>query len=147
MKIVTILPALATAITLMLAGCVEARHEPREVAATNPTVTYRYRGDHELLQANEKAEAFCAQYKAVPRTARVERDDETRTVVFDCVPTGSVTTVETYNPNTPYAYRSDEELLNTSRGAQRYCRAHGGQATETITTAPDGTRSVTYGCR
>jgi hypothetical protein len=146
MKTAYILPAVATAATLMLAGC-HARHEPREVAAANPTVTYHYRGDQELLQANEKAETYCAQYKSVPRTVHVSRSDDGRSVEFECVPTTSMTTVETYNPNTPYPYHSDEELLTTSRGAQRYCTAHGGQATETITTAPDGTHSVTYSCR
>lgn len=147
MKTAYILPVVATAATLMLAGCGSPRHEAHEVAAANPTVTYKYRGDHELLQANEKAETYCSQYKSVPRTVRIEREDDDRAVVFECVPSGSMTTVETFNPNTPYPYRSDEELLTTSRSAQRYCTSHGGQATETVTTNPDGTHSVTYSCR
>jgi putative hemolysin len=147
MKTAYILPAMATAATLMLAGCGSPRHEPREVAAANPTVTYKYHGDQELLQANEKAETYCSQYKSVPRTVRIERGDDGRAAVFECVPTGSMTTVETFNPNTPYTYHTDEELLDTSRSAQRYCTAHGGRAVETVTTAPDGSRSVTYSCR
>ena len=147
MKTAYILPVVATAATLMLAGCGSPRHEPQAVAAANPTVTYKYHGDQELLQANRNAETFCNQYKSVPRTLRIERGDEGRVAVFECVPSASVTTVQTINPNTAYPYRSDEELLDTSRGAQRYCTSHGGEAVETVTTAPDGTRSVTYSCR
>ncbi len=83
----------------------------------------------------------------MPRTVRLDRGDEGRVAVFECVPSASVTTVSTISPNTPYAYRTDEELLDTSRGAQRYCTSHGGEAVETVTTAPDGTRSVTYSGR
>jgi len=147
MKTAYILPAVAMTATLMLAGCGSSRHEPETVSAKNPTVTYKYHDDQELLRANQNAVTFCNQYKSVPRTLRLEHGDGGREAVFECVPASSVTTVQTFTPDTPYTYRSDEELLDTSRSAQRYCTAHGGQATETITTAPDGSRSVTYSCR
>ncbi len=149
MKPAYILPVLATAVTLTLAGCGSSSHEVREVAAANPTVTYHYRGDQELLTANTQAVTYCTQYKSTPRTLRIDRGDEGRTVVFECVPTTSVTTVQTtIAPGTAYAYRTDEELLDTSRSARMYCMNHGGgQAVETVTTAPDGTRNVTYSCR
>ena len=147
MKSAYILPVAVTAATLMLAGCGSSRHEPQAVAASNPTVTYKYHGDQELLQANQNAVTYCNQYKAVPRTVRIDRGDEGRVAVFECVPAATITTVQTINPNTPYPYRTDEELLDTSRSAQRYCTAHGGEAVETVTTAPDGTRNVTYSCR
>ena len=146
MKIAYILPVAVTT-ALMLSSCGSSRHEPQTVSASNPTVTYKYHGDQELLQANQNAVTYCNQYKAVPRTVRIDRGDEGRVAVFECVPAASVTTVQTVTPNTPYAYRSDEELLDTSRGAQRYCTSHGGEAVETVTTAADGTRSVTYSCR
>jgi len=146
MKTIYILSA-AVSSALMLSGCGSHRHEPQAVSASNPTVTYRYHGDQELLQANQNAVGFCNQYQAMPRTVRIERGDERRLVMFECVPAASMTSVQTITPNTPYPYRSDEELLDTSRGAQRYCTSHGGEAIETVTTAPDGSRSVTYSCR
>ncbi len=149
MKTAYILPVMATAATLMLAGCGSSRHEPEAVASANPTITYKYHGEQELLQANDKAYSYCSQYKAVPRTVRIERDTDPHVVVFECLPNGGgpVTTVQTFTPNTPYTYRSDEELLDTSRNARAYCVAHGGQPTETITNNPDGTRSIAYSCR
>jgi len=149
MKSAYILPVLATAVTLTLAGCGSSSHEAREVAAANPTVTYHYRGDQELLTANTQAATYCSQYKSVPRTLRIDRGDDGRVVVFECVPTTTVATVQTtIAPGTPYAYRTDEELLDTSRSARMYCMNHGGgQAVETVTTSPDGTRNVTYSCR
>jgi len=146
----TILPAMmiaaACSTTLLLAGCGSSSHEPREVQANNPTVTYRYHGDQELLAANQNANAFCSQYKAVPRTQRFTDTSEGHAVVFECVPTATVSTVE-FAPDTPYAYRTDQELLDRSSGAERYCRAHGGtDAVSSITANPDGTRTVTYKC-
>jgi putative hemolysin len=147
MKTAYILPVVATAAVLMLAGCTSPRHEPEAIAAANPTVTYKYQGEQELLQANQNAQSYCAQYKSVPRTVRIEHGSDPHVVVFECVPTTTVTTVQTFSPNTPYTYRSDEELLDNSRNAQAYCMAHGGQSVQTVTTAPDGSRSVSYSCR
>ena len=149
MKSTTVLPkaiiAASCALPLLLAAC-DSRREPEAIAANNPSVTYQYRGDKELLEANQKAMAYCSQYKALPRTKHIGREDDGHTVVFECVPTNSVAETQ-FNPNTPYPYRSDEELLDNSRSAARYCRAHGGEnAVSSITTAPDGTRTVTYQC-
>jgi hypothetical protein len=148
MKPTTILPkaiiAASCAIPLLLTACA-SRHEPEVVAANNPSITYHYRGDRELLQANQNAVTYCSQYKALPRTTHITRDDDERTVVFECVPANSFAETQ-FNPNTPYAYRSDEELIDNSRSAARYCRAHGQNAVSSITTAPDGTRTVTYQC-
>ena len=147
MKTTYILPAVATAATLMLAGCGSSRHEPEAVAAASPTITYKYHGEQELLQANQNAQSYCLQYKSVPRTVRIDRGSDPHMVVFECVPTTSVSTAQSFNPNTSYTYRSDEELLDNSRNAQAYCMAHGGQSVQTVTTAPDGSRSVSYSCR
>ncbi len=148
MKTTYILPVVAAAATLMLAGCGSSRHEPEAVAAANPTITYKYHGEQELVQASNNASTYCSQYKAAPRTVRIERDSDPHVVVFECVPVSAPpATVQTFTPNTPYVYRSDEELLDTSRNARNYCVAHGGQPVETITNNPDGTRSVAYSCR
>lgn len=150
MKPTTILPkviiAASCAIPLLLTACGSSRHEPQAVAATNPTITYNYRGDRELLQANQNAMTYCSQYKALPHTVRISDGSEGRTVLFECVPTASVAETQ-FAPDTPYRYRTDEELLDNSRSASRYCRAHGGEnAVSSVTTAPDGTRTVTYQC-
>lgn len=147
MKTAYILPVVATAATLMLAGCGSSRHEPEAVAAANPTVTYKYHGEQELLQASNNASTYCSQYNAAPHTVRIERNSDPHVVVFECLPNAPMTTVQTFTPNTPYTYRSDEELIDTSRNARSYCVAHGGQPVETITNNADGTRAVTYSCR
>ena len=149
MKSTTFLPkaiiAASCALPLLLTAC-GSRHEPEAVASSNPSITYHYRGDKELLQANQNAMTYCSQYKALPRTKHIGRDDEEHTVVFECVPTNTIAETQ-FAPNTPYPYRSDEELIDNSRSAARYCRAHGGEnVTSSITTAPDGTRTVTYQC-
>jgi putative hemolysin len=148
MKTAYILPVVATAATLMLAGCGSSRHEPQAVAAANPTITYKYHGEQELLQASNNASTYCSQYKAAPHTVRIERDNDPHVVVFECIPnSGPVTTVQSFAPGTAYTYHTDEELLDTSRNARNYCVAHGGQPVETITNNSDGTRSVSYSCR
>ena len=147
MKYATILPkAIIAAAPLLLSACGSSYHEPKAVAASNPTVTYHYRGDKELLQANQNAMTYCSQYKSIPHTVRISDSSEGRTVLFECVPSAGVAETS-FNPDAPYSYRTDEELLDNSRNAARYCRAHGGgNATSSITENPDGTRTVTYRC-
>jgi len=147
MKLTTILPqTIIAAAPLLLAACGSSYHEPKEVAASNPTVTYHYRGDKELLQANQNAMTYCGQYKSVPHTVRIGESAEGRSVLFECVPSSSVAETS-FTPDRPYSYHTDEELLDNSRNASRYCRAHGGEsATSTISENPDGSRTVTYRC-
>ena len=138
--------AASCALPLLLTACGSSSHQPTQVQASNPTVTYNYRGDQELLQANQNAATFCSQYKALPRTVRIGDSPEGRAVVFECVPSNTFAET-TFVPNTPYAYRTDEELIDNSRNAARYCRAQGGEnVVSSITTNPDGTRTATYRC-
>jgi hypothetical protein len=52
---------------LMLVSCVSTRSsQPEQVAASNPTVTYEYRNDDELIKANQQAITFCNQYEVFP---------------------------------------------------------------------------------
>ena len=150
MKLSTMLPkaiiAASCALPLVLTACGSTSHQPQAVAASNPTITYTYRGDKELLQANQNAVTYCSQYKALPHTVRISDSSDGRSVVFECVPTNTVADTQ-FVPNTPYAYHTDEELIDNSRNAARYCRAHGGEnAVSSITNNPDGTRTVTYQC-
>jgi len=143
------LPAAAVLAGLMLASCAPQYTSPQQVQASNPTVTYKYHNDQELLQVNQSAVTYCNQYRAVPQPASFTNDqDGSKVVVFACVqntmPMGSP---PQYNPNLTYNYRSDQELLNASRNAQTYCMNNGSQQViSNIVTNNDGTRTVTFQC-
>jgi hypothetical protein len=147
--------ALAAIAAAGLAGC-EIESSPREVHATNPSVTYKYHDERDLAQANEQAQAYCARYQSVPQQGRFQTDaNGNRVVVFDCVAatTAAVTPVAPYpqqyaHPNMTYTYRSDDEFLSDSRNAQAYC-ANSGMTleTQTIVENHDGTKTVTFQCR
>jgi len=132
----------------LLSACGPSHHEPREVDARNPTVTYHYRGDQELMRANQQAVAYCAQYHAVPQSSKFYEGDEGHTVVFDCVPAPTdQRTTYNFAPETPYGYRDDRDLLEAARNAEIYCRNHGGRgAVSTVSVAPDGTKSTSFRC-
>ena len=119
---------------------------PREVQASNPTVTYKYHNDDELLQSNALAVNYCSQYKATPRALNFARDEEhTNVVVYECTPGRWDATG--FDPALSYTYRSDQELLNGSQSAQAYCMEHGSARVEShITHNGDGTRTVTFVC-
>jgi hypothetical protein len=151
-----------TAITLAsiavvgLAGC-EIDSTPKQVHATNPTVSYRYHDDRDLVQANEQAQAYCSRYQSVPTQARFQTDaNGDRVVVFDCVAAATVAApvgVAPYPAAYPrsdmtYTYRSDEEFMANSRTAQSYCASNGMTLdTQTIVENHDGTKTVTFQCR
>src|SRR5215471_10292665 len=90
------------AVTLLgatVAGCEPSTLPPQQVQAANPTVTYKYRGDQELVNANANANAFCTRYQGVPRTLNLSNDsDGNRVVSFECVPAPTTTTVVTAPP-------------------------------------------------
>ena len=142
--------AAATMVTcLPLMACVPQYGSPQQVQSTNPSVTYRYGTDQDLLQVNQSATAFCDQYRAVPRASRFTTGpDGSKVVVFDCVPmTAASGQPPQFNPNLAYNYRTDQELLDASRNAQIYCMNTGSpQVVSTITTNPDGTRTATFRC-
>src|SRR3546814_16915757 len=55
-----------------LASCAPLEKPPEAVAASNPTVTYNYEGDEQLLAASQKASVFCSQYQTVPRKVDIK---------------------------------------------------------------------------
>ena len=133
-----VLPLLATA-------CVAPYTEPQQVRASNPSVTYKYHNDQELLTVNQTAARFCDQYHAAPRAASFANDPDGKIVVFECLPPTVATT--TYNPNLSYSYQTDPELLNASQNAQAYCMNNGSQQTvSNIVTNANGTHTVTFQC-
>jgi hypothetical protein len=139
----------------VLASCAPNR-APETVSAQNPSVTYKYRGDQELLRANQQAAAFCNQYGTTPRTVNLTNNpDGTNTVIFECVKAGAPTTamapvapMQPTNPALTYTYRSERELLDSSRRADAYCMQYGQRmvATSSIVTNADGSRTVTFQC-
>jgi len=130
-------------------GCAPQHSAPIQTQSTSPSVTYKYRGDEELVQANEKAMAYCSQYRSTATTARIDTEsDGSKTVVFECVAAPpSVATNQLYNPDYPYNYRSDEDLLGVSQSADLYCSNNGSQrALTTVNTDVNGNKVVTFRC-
>ena len=141
-------------VTLVLAGlvvasCAPQYSSPEQVQASNPSVTYKYRSDQELIQANQNAVTFCNRYQSFPQTVNIANDpDGSRVVVFECVPASqAATTPPQSNPNLTYNYRTDQELLDASRNAQIYCMNSGSQRmTSNIVVNANGTKTVTFQC-
>jgi hypothetical protein len=130
-----------------LAACATFPSSQQPVQSSNPSVTYNYRTDQELIEANQRATTYCSQYQTAPRTANVTNNpDGSKAVLFECVRT----TLPAPAPPTPsqsYTYRTDQELLQVSQTAGAYCRTYGSQPmTSNIVTNPDGTKTVTFQC-
>lgn len=144
-------PAAVVLSGLLLASCAVQDSPPRQVEAANPKVTYKYRGDEELIQANLRAETFCENYQAVPRVADFSNDpaDGLQVVTFECLPQStSMAILPGSDADLTYTYRTDQELLDASRSARLYC-AEGGsrRVISSITTNTDGTKEVQFECR
>ena len=133
---------------LMMASCAPQYSSPQQVQASNPTVTYKYRSDQELAQANQSAATFCSRYQSVARTGNFGTDpDGSRTVIFECVQTAQSAGTQPMNPNLTRTYRTDQELVEASRIAQSYCMNSGSQPViSDIVTNANGTKTVTFQC-
>ena len=133
---------------LIVASCAPQFSSPTQVQASNPTVTYKYRSDQELSQANQSAATFCSRYQSVARTANFGTDpDGSRTVMFECVQTAQPAGAQPMNPNLTRTYRTDQELVEASRMAQSYCMNSGSQPViSDIVTNANGTKTVTFQC-
>lgn len=135
----------------LLAACAQQTAPPQQVRTENPSVTYRYLGDQELVNANQKAVVYCSQFQAAPSTRQIsETPDGLKQVVFDCLPTTApgMQPSSRYIPGTTYTYRTDQELLTASRNAELYCQNHGNQrAVTSIVTNTDGTKTLSARCQ
>jgi hypothetical protein len=145
------------AVAVLAAGTLAACSSPgpRQVKVDNPSVTYTYRTDNDLLKASQQASAYCSQYGSVERTSRITNNgDGSNTVIFDCVrTTTSAAIVPTPAPvpapmGTPmsYTYRTDQELLDASRNAEAYCMRYNGSLSSNIVTNANGTKTVAFSC-
>jgi hypothetical protein len=130
-----------------VAACAQLPSSQQPVQASNPTVTYSYRTDQELLSASRNATTYCGQYQTAPRAATITNNaDGSKTAVFECVRT-AVPAPAPVNPNLSYTYRTDQELVQASQTASAYCLRNGSQPMTSSTMAnSDGTRTVTFQC-
>src|SRR5512141_2651231 len=130
-----------------VAACAELPSSQQPVQSSNPSVTYNYRTDQELLQANQNATVFCSQYQTAPRTANIRNNpDGSKAAVFECVRT-ALPAPAPVNPNLSYTYRTDQELVQASQTAGAYCQKFGSQPmTSSMVANPDGSRTVTFQC-
>jgi hypothetical protein len=131
-----------------LASCGPMASSPQPVQSSNPSVTYSYRSDQELVQANQNATTYCAQYQTIPRTAGITNNpDGSKAVVFECVRTAVAPPPPPAAPSQSYTYRTDQELVQASQTASAYCMSHGSQPmTSSIVINPNGTKTVTFQC-
>lgn len=138
----------------LLAACVPPPKDPERVASTNPTVTYDYTSDQQLLTAREDATRFCRQYQASPQVMNMSSNPNAagapKKVVFECVAMASSTPGAVQSappaPDMAYTYRTDAELLQASSTAQTYCARQGQRASATVTPNADGSRTVAFRC-
>jgi hypothetical protein len=130
-----------------VAACAQLPSSQQPVQASNPTVTYSYRTDQELLSASQNATTYCGQYQTAPRAATITNNaDGSKTAVFECVRT-AVPAPAPVNPNLNYTYRTDQELVQASQTASAYCLRNGSQPmTSSMRANSDGTRTVTFQC-
>jgi hypothetical protein len=135
----------------LAAGCTAPPSTPPQmVQANNPTVTYNYRGDEELIKANQSAEVYCSKYQATARSQSIrDTPDGGKTAVFECAPnTAAAVPGQTIIPGQSYRYQTDQELLDRTRNADAYCMSVGSKnAVSVIGTNPDGSKNVSYSCR
>jgi len=139
----------AAVAAVLVASCATSQMSaPRQVDASNPTVTYEYRNDDELIKANQRAVAFCEPYQTLPRAQHFSDNSEHhRIVVFECVGNLQAPPARQADSELRYDYRSDQELLDVSRNAQVHCRNAGRpEMSSTIVVNSDGSRNVTFHC-
>ena len=131
-----------------VASCSSLPASQQPVQSSNPSVTYSYRTDQELLQANQNATTYCGQYQTAPRTGTLTNNpDGSKTVVFECVRTAAPPAPPPANPNLSHTYRTDQELVQASQTAGAYCLKYGSQPmTSRMVTNSDGTKTVTFQC-
>jgi hypothetical protein len=138
------------AVAVLAAGvvtsCAPFRSE-QPVQSSNPSVTYNYRTDQELVQANQRATTYCSQYQTTPRTANITTNpDGTKAVLFECVRT-TLPAPAPAPAGQSYSYRTDQELVQASQSADAYCLRTGSRPMmSSIVTNPDGTKTVTFQC-
>lgn len=130
-----------------VAACAQLPSSQQPLQASNPSVTYSYRTDQELLRASQNAATYCGQYQTAPRAATLTNNaDGNKIAAFECVRT-ALPAPAPVNPNLSYTYRTDQELVQASQTAGAYCQRYGSQPmTSSMMANSDGTRTATFQC-
>jgi hypothetical protein len=130
-----------------LASCASLPSSQQPVQSSNPSVTYNYRTDQELLQANQNATTYCSPYQTTPRISSITTNaDGSKAVHFECVRTTLPAPAPT-PPTQSYTYRTDQELVQASQTASASCPKSSSQPiASSIVTNSDGTKTVTFQC-
>jgi len=151
-----------------LAACGSASHkEPEVTSVTKPTITFSYTDDRSLIEATRKAEDYCAQHNAWPRTESFfNRPEGGRNVTFICdqprtaalvapssaavvsqPATATGAAVPASPPAVSYSFRDDRGLVEASNMAARYCMNYSAQARSTLVkNNNDGSKTITFDC-
>ena len=96
-----------------LAACATFPSSQQPVQSSNPSVTYNYRTDQELLQANQNATTYCSPYQTVPRTVSITNNaDGSKAVHFECVRT--TLPAPAADPSQPELHLSDGSGVGAS---------------------------------
>lgn len=148
----------ALALVAVIGACAPTTPPPQQTSSTQPKVTYSYTTVQDLLVVSRTAEGYCADYATRPRkSGTVQNPDGTATVEFTCdqpIGTGPFQALAPAPAPRPmpqtigYSYRTDQELLDATRGAQSYCQQFGTVARSgPLTRNADGSTSVIFDCR
>lgn len=148
-----------TSLTILLMGvalaaCVGPVGRAQSVHEEAPSVTYKFTDDDGLVDATIKAEAYCREYNAWPTNAGMRMDsDGSNQVTFVCDQDRTTTYGGAQRRSMPgdvtvdYTYRDEQALVDATTQAQRHCARYGAEArSQTVTTAADGTRTITFEC-
>jgi hypothetical protein len=130
-------------------ACAPLPSPPVQVSARNPSVTYTYRGDEELIQANQRAAAFCLPYHSIPNATRITNTpDGGKSAIFECLQAPPSVAFQTpYNPNVSFSYQTDQQLLDATRNARIYCLNNGSSGLTTNTNInASGVRTAAFQC-
>ncbi|MDT8422121.1 MAG: hypothetical protein RQ754_16960 [Desulfuromonadales bacterium] len=139
--------SLAIFAAVAVVACVPATTppEPVQVEAKAPEVSYKFYTDEELIEANNRARAYCSQYSSTPsmQGTITTNQDGSKTVTFQCIQTAPKAPAPPLQTNT---YRTDNDLSQAMISAEAYCARSGQVASFNVSTSAAGTQTLAYRC-
>lgn len=140
----------SAALCIAIVSCAPS-HELKQVETRNPVVTYEYRGDNELLQAQQSAIGFCQQYGREPGAGTISGGSgrNVQQVSFECgsEPASGYAAGQGYGSDLTYSYRTDQDLLDASQDAEAYCFDRNARlAVSDIRNNSDGSKTIAFRC-
>ncbi len=137
--------AIFAAVAVVACAPVSTPPEPVQVEAGAPEVSYKFYTDEELIEANNRARAYCNQYASTPSMQGkiTTNQDGSKTVTFQCLQAAPQAPAPPLETNT---YHTDNDLLQTMNSAEAYCARSGQVASFNVSTSAAGTQTLTYRC-